>query len=66
MSAAAVRDEAARDLLLTVWRCPQEHLETEAAARGFGRAASAVEAAKRFVLGFLEETQRRETTCAGH
>ncbi|MFJ4063640.1 TfuA-like protein [Streptomyces albogriseolus] len=66
MSAAAVRDEAARDLLLTVWRCPEEHLETEAAARGLGRAASAVEAAKRFVLGFLEETQRMETTCAGH
>lgn len=66
MSAAAVRDEAARDLLLTVWRCPEEHLETEAAARGLGRAASAVDAAKRFVLGFLEETQRMETTCAGH
>lgn len=64
-STAAVRDEVARDLLLGLWRCGEREFDSEASARGLGRAASAVEAAKRFVPGFLEETKRTETACGG-
>ncbi|MEU9983560.1 TfuA-like protein [Streptomyces sp. NPDC050856] len=64
-STAAVRDEVARDLLLGVWRCDEGEFDAEASARGLGRAASAVEAAKRFVPGFWEETKRMETTRGG-
>ncbi|MFC9816533.1 TfuA-like protein [Streptomyces virginiae] len=62
---AAVRDEVARDLLLGVWRCDEGEFDAEASARGLTRAASAVEAAKRFVPGFWEETKRMETARGG-
>ncbi|PKV82699.1 TfuA-like protein [Streptomyces sp. TLI_146] len=64
-STAAVRDEVARDLLLGVWRCNEGEFDSEASARGLGQAASAVEAAKRFVPGFLDETKRTETARGG-
>ncbi|MFI1443249.1 TfuA-like protein [Streptomyces fructofermentans] len=64
-STAAVRDEVARDLLLGVWRCDEREFDAEASARGLGRPASAVEAAKRFVPGFLEEAKRTETDRGG-
>ncbi|WP_333740724.1 TfuA-like protein, partial [Streptomyces sp. IBSBF 2806] len=64
-STAAVRDEVARDLLLGVWRCDEGEFDVEASARGLIRAASAVEAAKRFVPGFREETKRTETARGG-
>ncbi|MFC6137001.1 TfuA domain-containing protein [Streptomyces spororaveus] len=59
-SAAAVREEAARALLLRVWRCLEREFDVEASARGLVCGARAVEAAKRLVPGFLEETTRRE------
>lgn len=64
-SAAAVRDEVTRDFLLRVWRCPEEEFDAEASARGLVRAASAVEAAKRLMPGFMEETKRTETARGG-
>jgi hypothetical protein len=64
-STAAVRDEVARDFLLRVWRCDEGRFDAEASARGLGREASAVEAAKRFVPGFWEETKRMETARGG-
>ncbi|OXM60823.1 hypothetical protein CF166_34870 [Amycolatopsis sp. KNN50.9b] len=64
-STAAIRDEVARDLLLGVWRCNEREFDAEASARGLTRAASAVEAAKRFVPGFWEETKRMERVRGG-
>ncbi|MFE9573979.1 TfuA-like protein [Streptomyces sp. NPDC006692] len=64
-STAAVRDGLARDLLLRVWRCREGEFDAEASARGLVRAASAVEAAKRLVPGFLEETKRTEAAHGG-
>lgn len=64
-STAAVHDEVARDLLLGVWRCDEANLDAEASARGLGGAASAVEAAKRLVPGFREETTRMEAARGG-
>lgn len=57
---AAVRDDLTRQLLMRVWRCPEQDLDAEASARGLVCAAHATAAAKRFVPGFLRET--RETT----
>ncbi|MEY2229475.1 TfuA-like protein [Streptomyces sp. BF23-19] len=59
-SVAAVREEAARALLLRVWRCPECEFDAEASSRGLVCGARAVEAAKRLIPGFLEETTRRE------
>ncbi|MFJ2110760.1 TfuA-like protein [Streptomyces sp. NPDC087850] len=64
-STAAVRDEVARDLLLRVWRCPEEEFDAEASARGLVRAAGAVDAAKRLVPGFWEETEKRTEAAHG-
>ncbi|MFE7935114.1 TfuA-like protein [Streptomyces sp. NPDC057456] len=64
-STAAVRDEVALDLLLRVWRCPEREFEVEASARGLVCGARAVEAAKRLVPGFLEETERTGTARVG-
>ncbi|MFJ3883017.1 TfuA-like protein [Streptomyces sp. NPDC090077] len=64
-STAAVRDGVARDFLLGVWRCDEGEFDAEASARGLVGAASAVEAAKRFVPGFREETKRTETVRGG-
>ncbi|MEU6495712.1 TfuA domain-containing protein [Streptomyces sp. NPDC046984] len=57
-TAAAVREDLARRLLLQVWRCKVEDLDAAASARGLVCAARAVEAAKRLVPGFLAETQQ--------
>ncbi|MFB6808881.1 TfuA-like protein [Streptomyces sp. NPDC056387] len=64
--ADAVRDDLARDLLVRVWGCSQEELDTQASARGLVRAVGAVEAAKRLVPGFLEESKGTEAAHAGH
>ncbi|MFE9674659.1 hypothetical protein ACFYO5_11150 [Streptomyces sp. NPDC006259] len=55
----------ARDLLLRVWRCPEVEFDAEAFARGLVRAASAVDAAKRLVPGFWEETEKRAEAAHG-
>ncbi|MEV6734540.1 MULTISPECIES: TfuA-like protein [unclassified Streptomyces] len=65
-SAAAVREEAARALLLRVWRCSEREFDAEASSRGLVCGARAAEAAKRLVPGFLEETTRREAASVGH
>ncbi len=60
---AAVRDDLARRLLLRVWRCPEQHFDTEASARGLVSGARAVERAKRLVPGLLDEmTETAERT----
>lgn len=58
-SIAAVRDEVARDLLRRAWQCPDSGFDAEASARGLVCGTRAVEAAKRLVPGFLEETTER-------
>ncbi|MET9888320.1 TfuA-like protein [Streptomyces sp. NPDC006430] len=63
--ADAVRDDLAQDLLLRVWGCADHELDAQASARGLVRAAGAVEAAKRLVPGFLEESKRTEAAHAG-
>jgi hypothetical protein len=66
-STAAVRDSATRQLLLQVWKCPEQYLDAEASARGLVCGAHAVAAAKPLVPGLLDEmnesTAKRETTC---
>lgn len=69
-STAAVRDDVTRRLLLRVWKCAEEQLDAEASARGLVCGARAVEAAKRFVPGFLDDItdmsdERTEATCGG-
>lgn len=64
-STAAVRDEVTRELLLRVWRCPERDFDAEASARGLVFGARAVQAAKRLVPGFLEETERTEAAHGG-
>ncbi|MFD3556864.1 TfuA-like protein [Streptomyces goshikiensis] len=64
-SAAAVREEAARALLLQVWPCPEREFDAEASSRGLACGARAVEAAKRLVPGFLEETTSTEAAGVG-
>ncbi|MFI5702637.1 TfuA-like protein [Streptomyces xanthochromogenes] len=58
-SVAAVRDEVARSFLLRVWRCPEREFDEEASARGLACGARAIQATKRLVPGFLEETKRK-------
>ncbi len=57
-SAAAVREDLTRRLLLKVWRCPESRFDAEASARGLLCGARAVTAAKRLVPGLLEEARR--------
>ncbi|MFF3864007.1 TfuA-like protein [Streptomyces sp. NPDC002209] len=64
-STAAVRDEVARELLLRVWQCHEREFDTEASARGLVCQERAAQAAKRLVPGFLEQTERTETTRVG-
>ncbi|WP_331738301.1 TfuA-like protein [Embleya sp. NBC_00896] len=65
-SAAAVRDDLTHDLLLRVWKCPGLRFDEEASARGLSCGSRAVEAAKRLVPGFLEETnERMGASCDG-
>ncbi|MEU0413883.1 TfuA-like protein [Streptomyces griseorubiginosus] len=52
-STEAVRSDLSRRMLLDVWKCPAERLDTEASARGLICGAHAVEAAKRLVPGYL-------------
>ncbi|MEU9272347.1 TfuA domain-containing protein [Streptomyces sp. NPDC048251] len=52
---AAVRDDLALQLLLQVWRCPEEELDAEASARGLVCAARAVAEAKRLVPALFQE-----------
>ncbi|MFE3608356.1 TfuA-like protein [Streptomyces goshikiensis] len=54
-STAAVRDDLTRRLLLRVWHCPEEEFDAEASARGLVFGARAVQEAKRFIPGLLEE-----------
>ncbi|MFG2715255.1 TfuA-like protein [Streptomyces goshikiensis] len=58
-STDAVRDDLTRQILLRVWQCPEADFEAEASARGLGCGAGAVEAAKRIVPGFLDESNER-------
>jgi hypothetical protein len=55
-STAAVCDDLTRDLLLRLWKCPGQRFDAEASARGLVHGSRAVEAAKRLVPGFLDET----------
>ncbi|MFJ9967236.1 TfuA-like protein [Streptomyces avermitilis] len=64
-SAAAVREEVTRELLLRVWRCPEQEFDAEASARGLTSGARAVSAAKSLVPGFVEETKRTEAARGG-
>ncbi|WP_124286733.1 TfuA-like protein [Streptomyces sp. ADI92-24] len=59
-STAAVREDVTRDVLLRVWSCPEEEFGAQASARGLVGGAHAVQAAKRLVPGFLEETESME------
>jgi hypothetical protein len=59
---AAVSDDVARQVLLQVWRCQAQALDTEASARGLISAAYAVEAVKRLVPGFLAEAREANET----
>ncbi|MET8752241.1 hypothetical protein ABZW32_19380 [Streptomyces sp. NPDC004667] len=58
-STDAVREHLTRQILLRVWRCPRADFDAEASARGLVCGARAVEAAKRIVPGFLEESGER-------
>ncbi|MFE1367262.1 TfuA-like protein [Streptomyces anulatus] len=64
-SAAAVSEEVTRELLLSVWRCPEGEFDAEASARGLVSGAHAVSAAKRLVPGFMEETTWTEAARGG-
>ncbi|MFF9690495.1 TfuA-like protein [Streptomyces sp. NPDC014623] len=65
-STAAVRDSLTRQLLLRVWKCPEQYFDAEASARGLVCGAHAVAAAKPLVPGLLDEmnesTAKRETS----
>ncbi|MFF0087499.1 TfuA-like protein [Streptomyces canus] len=52
----AVRNDLSRRMLLEAWDCPAERLDAEASARGLICGARAVEAAKRLVPGYLDES----------
>ncbi|MFE6892071.1 TfuA-like protein [Streptomyces sp. NPDC057694] len=56
VTAEAVSEDLTRRLLLQIWQCPDERLDTEASSRGLVCAAAAVAAARRFVPGGLQET----------
>ncbi|GHD83458.1 hypothetical protein GCM10010336_75300 [Streptomyces goshikiensis] len=58
-STDAVRDDLTRQILLRVWQCTEADFDAEASARGLGCGARAVEAAKRIVPGFLDESNER-------
>ncbi|MGW9369674.1 TfuA-like protein [Streptomyces xanthophaeus] len=58
-STDAVRDHLTRQVLLRVWQCPRADFDAEASARGLVCGARAVEAAKRIVPGFLDESSER-------
>ncbi|MFG2631619.1 TfuA-like protein [Streptomyces sp. NPDC048473] len=68
-STASVRNELTRHLLLRVWKCPEQHFDAEASARGLVCGARAVEAAKRLIPGLLDEmnetTERTEAARGG-
>ena len=59
-TAAAVRDDLTRRLLMRVWQRPEREMDAEASARGLVCGARAVAAVKRLVPGLLQEM--RETT----
>ncbi|MFF5170548.1 hypothetical protein ACFY25_33445 [[Kitasatospora] papulosa] len=67
-SKAAVRGALTRQLLLRVWKCPEQYFDAEASARGLVCGAHAVAAAKSLVPGLLDEmnesTAKRETADA--
>ncbi|MEU5417243.1 TfuA-like protein [Streptomyces clavifer] len=67
-STAAVRDGLTRQLLLRVWKCPEQYFDAEASARGLVCGAHAVAAAKPLVPGLLDEMSesaaKRETADA--
>lgn len=61
-STAAVRHDLTRRMLQTVWRCPAFRFDSEASSRGLVCGARAVEAAKRLVPGYLDETNTPQNT----
>jgi hypothetical protein len=63
-STTAVRDDLTRRVLLQVWHCSEQGLDAAASARGLACVARAIDAAKRFVPGFLAETRQKEATSA--
>ncbi|MFC8429259.1 TfuA-like protein [Streptomyces sp. NPDC057253] len=52
----AVRGDLSRRMLLEAWGCPAERLDAEASARGLICGARAIEATKRLVPGYLNES----------
>ncbi|WP_437097383.1 TfuA-like protein [Streptomyces sp. enrichment culture] len=66
-SAAAVRDDLTRRVLLEIWRCPERRFDTEASARGLVCGVRAVEASKRLMPGYLDEVKnyRKEEVTHG-
>jgi hypothetical protein len=51
----AIKDSVAHRTLLRLWRCEPGRLEEEAAARGLGNGAHAIEEMKHFIVGLLHD-----------
>ncbi|MFB8235488.1 TfuA-like protein [Kitasatospora purpeofusca] len=61
----AVVDGAARGVLLRLWRVDSEGLDAEALSRGLGSGQHAVDALKKFFLGFLADAREARSMEVG-